>query len=171
MTKTFRRRFYTRPGEFLQDFRYVMSRRKLIRAAMRKLIAPAFRERLMMIVTEVNGCRYCSVYHSRLALTSGVPEEQLRELLAGSIPQDAPSEELPALLYARHWADRNAQPDPEAERRLEEVYGADRAAAIHILLRMIRVGNLLGNTADYLLYLFSFGRLGLREDESRFGGA
>jgi hypothetical protein len=36
-----------------------------------------------------------------------------------------------------------------------------------MVLRMIRVGNLLGNSADYLLYRLSFGLMGLRENESR----
>ncbi len=146
----------------------MLSHRTLIRSAMRELIPVDFRERLMMVVTEVNGCRYCSSYHSRQALTSGVPETELRELLAGSIPQEAPSTELPALYCAQNWAANNAQSDPQSEQHLREVYGAEKAEAIQIILRMIRVGNLLGNTADYWLFLFSFGWLGLRKDEARF---
>jgi len=168
MNKKFLRRMYSHPREFLQDFRYMMSHRPMIRRAMRELIPPSFRERLMMAVTEVNGCRYCSYYHSRRALTSGVPEAELREMLAGSIPQDTPAAELPALLYARHWAENNAAPDSQAEGRLREVYGEERSQAIKIILRMIRVGNLLGNTADYWLAVLTFGRLGLRKDEARF---
>jgi AhpD family alkylhydroperoxidase len=169
MTKKFLRRVYSRPSEFIRDFRYISSRREIIRRAMREIIPADFRERLMMVVTEVNGCRYCSSYHSQIALTSGVPESQLRELLTGSIPQDAPSEELPALLYARHWAESGANPDPQAENHLREVYGEEKFQAIEILLRMIRVGNLLGNTADYWLYLATFGMFGLRADEARYG--
>ena len=149
----------------------MMTHRALIHRAMNKLISFDFRERLMMIVTEVNGCRYCSTYHSRLALTSGVSDAELRELLDGSIPQDAPSEELPAMLYAHNWAEKNAQPDPEAEKRLREVYGDEKAEAIHIILRMIQVGNLLGNLADFLIYRFTFGRFGLREDETGFAAS
>lgn len=169
MRKRFLRRVYAHPGDFFRDFRYISSRRAMIRRAMRELIPADFRERLMMVVTEINGCRYCSSYHSQIALTSGVPESQLRELLAGSIPQDAPSEELPALLYARHWAENNANPDPQAEEHVREIYGKEKSQAIDIILRMIRVGNLLGNTADYWLYLLTFGFAGLRNDESRFG--
>jgi hypothetical protein len=33
---------------------------------------------------------------------------------------------------------------------------------------MIRVGNLLGNTADYFLDKLTFGMLGLRENEAQF---
>jgi AhpD family alkylhydroperoxidase len=171
MDKKFLRRMYSHPREFLQDFRYMMSRRPMIRRAMRELIPPSFRERLMMTVTEVNGCRYCSYYHSRSALTSGVSEAELREMLAGSIPQDTPAAELPALLYARHWAENNAAPDLQAEERLRGVYGEETSQAIEIILRMIRAGNLLGNTADYWLAILTFGRLGLRKDEARFAAA
>jgi hypothetical protein len=73
---------------------------------------------------------------------------------------NCPEEEAIALLYAQHWADSNAKPDPEATRRLEQAYGAEKAEAINLILRMIRVGNLSGNTWDHLLSRISFGRWG-----------
>ena len=42
-----------------------------------------------------------------------------------------------------------------------DVYGEEKAAAIHIVLRMIRRGNLMDNTADYILYRLTFGRAGV----------
>lgn len=168
MSRSFRRRYYNRLGDFWNDLRAILARRAQIRAAMRERVSLPFRERLMLVVTEVNGCRYCSYFHAQVALTSGITEPELRELLAGSIPAGAPAEELPALVYAQHWAERDAKPDGEAERRLREVYGDERAEAIHIVLRMIRIGNLLGNTGDYWLYRLSFGLFGMREDEHRY---
>jgi AhpD family alkylhydroperoxidase len=167
----FRRRKYDRPRELLQDLRRVVSSRVLLRSHLRQLIPSSFRERLMMVVTEVNGCRYCSYYHSRLALASGVSEAELRDLLGGTVPPDTPAEELAALLYARQWAEDNAKPDARAEERLREVYGDDKARAIQLVLAIIRVGNLMGNTADYLLFRLTFGSLGLRKDEERFRAA
>ncbi len=166
--KIFRRRIYRSLAEVRADFSYISQRRTLVRRAMRELVSPAFRERLMMMVTEVNGCRYCSYYHARQALKSGVSSAELRDLLAGSIPAETPPDEYLALVYAQHWAETKAKPDPEAEQKLIETYGEEKTAAINILLRMIRVGNLLGNTADYLLYRLSFGLLGLRKNESQF---
>lgn len=166
--RQFTRRIYRRPSELLADFRFIWERRPLIRRAMRELLSPAFRERLMMVVTEVNGCRYCSYYHARLALRAGISTDELRELLAGTIPTDVPQDELPALAYAQHWAEANAHPDPEVRQRLVEIYGEEKAEAIEIVLRMIRSGNLLGNLWDYWLYRISFGRLGLREGEERY---
>ena len=162
----FRRRLYKNPREFIEDIRFIMPNRALIKRAMRgDLISAAFRERLMMVVTQVNGCRYCSYFHAKEALKAGVPEAELQAILEGCVPESIPQGEYVGLLYAQHWAESNAQPDPAAIQKLTETYGKEKADAIHIILRMIRVGNLLGNFGDYLLYLISFGKLGLTEAE------
>jgi len=166
--KSFRRRVYHNLAEFRADLSWMRQRRRLIRRALRELISPAFRERLMLVVTEVNGCRYCSYYHAREALKSGLSAAELQAFLVGAIPAETPPDEYLALVYAQHWAETDAQPDREAVQKLIESYGEEKAAAIDIVLRMIRVGNLLGNTADYLLYRLSFGAMGLHENESQF---
>jgi AhpD family alkylhydroperoxidase len=168
--RTFSRRLYKNGSEFLDDIRFITGNRRQVRSALRELVQPDFRERLMLVVTDVNGCRYCSYGHGLAALKAGVPQEQIDELSAGLIPSGAPREEIPALLYAQHWAERNAHPEPQATARLVEIYGADKAEAIQILLRMIRVGNMLGNQGDYILFKLSFGRIGLRKDEARWSG-
>ncbi|MGA2765420.1 MAG: carboxymuconolactone decarboxylase family protein [Spirochaetia bacterium] len=161
--RAFRRRTYTGgPAGFLEDVRFVIGNLSLIKRAMRGgEISFRFRERLMMVVTEVNGCRYCSYYHSSQSIKAGLSSDELRVLLAGQIPVDWPPEEIPALVYARHWAQSNARPDFEAVHSLVERYGDEKAALIHSLLRLIRAANLLGNTLDYFLYRISFGWLGL----------
>ena len=168
--RTFSRRLYTNWGEFIFDIRFILGNRASVKRAFRELVQPDFRERLMLVVTDVNGCRYCSYGHSLAALKAGVPQEQIDELSAGLIPSGAPREEIPALLYARHWAECNTHPEPQATTRLVEIYGTEKAEAIQILLRMIRVGNLLGNQGDYILFKLSFGRIGLRKDEARWSG-
>lgn len=164
----FRRRTYTWKA-FWDEFRYLLAHRRDIRRAMRgDLVPAAFRERLMLVVTEVNGCPYCRAFHQQEALKAGLTPEELQHYLAGLIPEDAPPREYEALLYARHWAEQDARPDPAATQRLFATYGEDVARAILIALRMIRMGNLLGNTWDYFLYRLSFGRLGTRRDEARY---
>ena len=128
------------------------------------LVSYAFRERLMLAVTAVNGCRYCSYYHTKEALKAGLPEDELQKLLAGVV-DDAPAEELPALLYAQHWAETDGESETAVRQKLEETYGPARAEAIDTVLHMIRTGNLLGNTGDYWLYRLSFGRWGLTAAE------
>jgi AhpD family alkylhydroperoxidase len=142
--------------------RFLIGNRSLVKKAMRSgAISFGFRERLMMVVTEVNGCRYCSYYHSAQSIRAGLSNDELRILLAGQIPEDSPMEEIPALVYAQHWAETNARPDSEAVQLLVETYLDEKADMIHAILRMIRAGNLMGNTWDYFLNRISCGRLGL----------
>jgi len=161
LKNTFQKRTYQGLGEIWKDFRYIMKHRPIIRRAMRELLSPAFRERLMLVVTEVNGCRYCRTFHASEALKEGITDTELAELLAGQIPADTPEEEIPAMIYARYWAESDAQPAPEDVQELIDVYGEEKTEAIHIVLRMIRMGNLMGNTADYILYRLTFGRAGV----------
>ena len=111
----------------------------------------------MLAVTSVEGCRYCSYFHSKLALKGGMTREEVGKLLSGDV-QDCPEEEYIAVLYAQHWAESDAHPDPEAVQRLQETYGSEMVEAIHLMLRMVRLGNLLGNTWDYILFRISFGK-------------
>ena len=156
----FKRRIYRRPIQLIADFRGIMRRRREIRPLMRgEVIDAAFRERLMLAVTQVNGCRYCSYGHARQALAEGISQEEITALGQGMFA-GSPSEEVPALLYAQHWAEADGEPDQAARHRLVEQYGEEAAASIELVLRMIRMGNLLGNTWDYVLYRISFGRWG-----------
>jgi AhpD family alkylhydroperoxidase len=160
-SRKFNKRYYNNLGQFWRDFRYPFQNHNQLKLAMSgDLVSPAFRERLMLAVTAVNGCRYCSYFHAREALRTGLPEAEIRAMQDG-IVDNAPAEELPALLYAQHWAESNATPDPAIRHKLTEAYGIERANAIELVLRLIRMGNLLGNMADYWLFRLSFGRLGV----------
>jgi AhpD family alkylhydroperoxidase len=154
----FNKRTYRSLKELFTDLCFPIRNRKQLREVKNKgLLSPAFQERLMLAVTSVEGCRYCSYFHSKLALKGGISQEEIGKLLSGDV-EGCPEEEALAILYAQHWAESNARPDAEAAQKLQEIYGSEKAEAIHLMLRMIRLGNLLGNTWDYLLYRISFGR-------------
>jgi AhpD family alkylhydroperoxidase len=156
----FKKRTYGSVKEFVADLCFpIKNRRKLREVKKKRLLSPAFQERLVLAVTSVEGCRYCSYFHSKLALKGGISQEEIGELLSGEV-KGCPEEEVLAVLYAQHWAESNAFPDQEAVDRLKETYGAEMVEAIHLVLRMIRLGNLVGNTWDYLLYRMSFGKWG-----------
>jgi AhpD family alkylhydroperoxidase len=153
-----RKRTYRGWKEFFADIWYLNKNLKTVIRVMRgRIIAEDFRERLMLAVTSVYGCRFCSWAHTREALRSGIDREDIASLLIGSV-DNCPPDETIALLYAQHWADSNAKPDPEAIERLEQAYGAEQAKAINLALRIVRVGNLSGNTWDHFIYKISFGR-------------
>ena len=65
---------------------------------MRELVSPAFREWLMLVVSEVNGCRYCRTFHASEALKVGINDRELDQLLAGQVLTDTPEEEIPAMI-------------------------------------------------------------------------
>lgn len=157
--RVFRRRLYRSPGAFIGEVVFLLRRAGAVRRAMHRGLSPAFRERLMLAVTAVNGCRYCSWFHSRVALRAGMEGDEVRSILDGMTGK-APEDEIPALLYAVHWAERDAVPDLETRGAFLETYGEEKAEAIELALRAIRMGNLLGNSWDYFLHRLSGGTLG-----------
>ncbi|MFN2290412.1 MAG: carboxymuconolactone decarboxylase family protein [Anaerolineae bacterium] len=152
----FKKRYYT-PRAFWRDLRVVMAGMPGFRDTARSgRVSRAFAEKIMLAVTEVNGCRYCAYGHTRMALKEGVSPEEIEKILAAELG-DFPEEEAVALAFAQHWAETAGQPDPEAERRFREYYGPTISGDILNWMRMISMGNLMGNTLDAILY-----RLGLR---------
>jgi AhpD family alkylhydroperoxidase len=156
----FKRRIYHSLSEVVADLKAIMARRDQMKPLMRgELIDAAFRERLMLAVTAVNGCRYCSYLHAKQALVEGMSSEEVKALQDGELA-NSPTEELAALLYAQHWAETRGKPEPAARRRVTERYGEEMVEAMELALRTIQMANLLGNTMDYTLYRVSFGRWG-----------
>ena len=156
----FKRRTYHNLGEFLADVRMMRSRRQEIRTLMRgEIISPSFRERLMLAVTQVNQCRYCSFAHAREALSKGMSQEEIEALGKGTFDA-SPPREVPALLYAQHWAEADGAPEPSVREQVVARYGEQAVGLMELAFRMIRAGNLSGNTFDYFLYRLSFGRWG-----------
>lgn len=159
-SKPFNRRFYHNIRDILIDMKAIISRRRQIKTLMRDGdISSAFRERIMLAVTEVNGCRYCQYAHAKMALEAGLSEEEIKSLSSGSF-HNCPDEEVPALLYAQHWAEKNGKPDLDTRQKVVDIYGLKNVKSIELAMRMIRMGNLLGNTWDYVLFRLSFGKLG-----------
>lgn len=155
----FRRRYYRSGARLWRDLRQLAA----LRAQPHATVAPALRERLMLVVTAANQCRYCAAFHTRAAPLSGLAPGEVALLLGGEL-QHAPAAEQPALLYAHGWAAADGAPDRSGYAQLVAIYGPDQAAGIALVLHMIRIGNLLGNTADYLLFRLSGGRLGQHAD-------
>ena len=160
MKAEFGRRKYRNFKEFLVDIWFLLrNTAQVFRMLRRGTVSPAFRERLMLAVTAVYRCRYCTWVHTREALRSGLTGEGVMALLSGSV-NGCPTDEALAILYAQHWADADANPTPESFKMLVDSYGIEKAQAVNFVLRMIRIGNLTGNSWDYLLHRVSFGRLG-----------
>ena len=158
--KPFSRRYYHSLWAMLKDAKIIMGQRNKIKQVMHDgPISDSFRERIMLTVTEVNGCRYCQYAHAKMALDAGLTSSEI-EALSEGVFQQCPAEEVPALLYAQHWAEANGEPDAQTREEVVKIYGEEATEAMDLAMRMIRMGNLMGNTWDYILYHVSFGHWG-----------
>lgn len=110
-------------------------------------IGQEFIERIMLAVTEVNGCEICSYAHTNWALEAGLSNEEISRLLAGS-DEGIPQDELPAILFAQHYADTKGKPDKDAWARVVAVYGQTKALGILGAVREIMIGNIYGAAAS-----------------------
>ena len=160
MGKQFNKRLYPNLREFLGDLGFILKRSDKMKVLMRaEVIDEQFRERLMMAVTGVNGCRYCSYYHTQLALSAGIDPHELHAM-GEQCFEHSPADQQTALLYAQHWVESSAHPDPGAIECLRREDTPEQVELIELCLRTIRVGNLSGNLFDYLLFKLSFGKWG-----------
>jgi AhpD family alkylhydroperoxidase len=125
----------------------------MLRAQRKGLVTKAFQERIMLAVTEVNGCKYCNYYHTRLAMKEGISKEEIRAMRTGK-NAGLPEDEALALIYAQHYADTGGKPDPENRERLISYYGLEKARAIEASIRAITVGNIYGIAVDGLMRRF-----------------
>jgi AhpD family alkylhydroperoxidase len=149
----FPKRFFTL-STFVASARELFAQLDELHAAFtQRRIARPFAEKIMLAVTQVNGCRYCSYAHARLALQAGVCEIELRDLLVGEFGH-LPQAEQVALLFAQQYAAQADRYDAAAWQRLQDTYGSAAASAILAYIRVITFANLYGNTGDALLERF-----------------
>ncbi|MFW9994397.1 MAG: carboxymuconolactone decarboxylase family protein [Candidatus Odinarchaeota archaeon] len=141
----FRKRSYTFQS-FLKDFSYILLNVRSIRDTIRsKRISRRFAERIMLACTAVNDCIYCAWGHAKWALESGCTEEEISDILSLDFER-LPREELVALAFAQHYAESRGNPSKEAQKTLATYYGLETSKDILNYIRMITLGNLLGNT-------------------------
>jgi len=116
----------------------------LSKAKKNKIITEQFQERLMLAVTEVNGCALCSYAHTKMALEAGLSEDEISQLLEGSNQEHTPKEEMNAILFASYYAECRAKVDKEIWKKIVEEYKIDKALGILAAIRIITVGNVYG---------------------------
>ena len=113
----------------------------------------AFLERIMLAVTEVNGCAMCSYYHTKVALEEGFRTEEIRAMLGGNFA-DVPEEQLSGVLFAQHYADQRGKPARESWDRIVREYNETGAYGILAVTRMIMMGNAIGIPSGSFLLRF-----------------
>ena len=115
----------------------------MVKAKKNKSLSPELIERIMLGVTEVNGCEVCSYAHTKMALEQGLSNEEIQNLLTGTA-DGVPPDEMPAFLFAQHYADTRGNPTEESWNRIESLYGKNKANGILGAIRSIMIGNVHG---------------------------
>jgi AhpD family alkylhydroperoxidase len=115
----------------------------MLMAKKNRKLSPKFIERIMLAVTEVNDCTICSYAHTKLAIESGMSNEEIKNMLSGII-DDVPADEVAAVIFAQHYADTRGNPTLESWQRVVEIYGISKAKGILGSIRTIMIGNTYG---------------------------
>jgi len=125
----------------------------LIKNRRQPLISQAFVERIMLAVTEVNGCAVCAYGHTQMALKQGFTQTEINAFLSGSSAY-VTSEEAKAILFAQHYADTKGVVDPLAYAEVMKTYGDKKTAVILASIQMMMIGNIAGLPISALLRRF-----------------
>lgn len=143
MKDTMGRKLYSL-GEFYKIYYLTFfSVYDFIYAKRNDLLEEPFIERIMLAVTEVNGCLFCSYAHTKMALEAGMSNEEIQNMLAG-VRDDVPEEQMSAVLFSQHYAETRGNPSNKSWERLVEVYGLPEAKGILGAIRIMMFGNSAG---------------------------
>jgi AhpD family alkylhydroperoxidase len=115
----------------------------LIRNKTKPVISPEFVERIMLSVTEVNGCAICAYGHTQMALKMGLSQEEITAFLSGNAEVIRP-DEAKAILFAQHYAETKGFVDREAHQTMIDHYGESKSRVILAAIQMMMIGNIAG---------------------------
>ncbi|MCF7932972.1 MAG: carboxymuconolactone decarboxylase family protein [Acholeplasmataceae bacterium] len=115
----------------------------LIRHAIRPRVSKKTIERLMLAVTEVNGCEVCSFAHTKMALKQGFTKEEIHAMLTAS-GEFIPKEEAVAIFFAQHYAESKGTPAKESYERFIATYGKKNGRVMRHAIQMMMYANLTG---------------------------
>lgn len=155
--KSFRKKHFTARSFLAGSGHFILNIPRLVRAVRSDRVKGQFAEKIMLAVTAVNECRYCTRYHTDMAQETGVDQTTIDHILESDIDAAVNEMERPALVFAQRYAEADGEPGSEAHSELRQAYGSETAADVLGLVRAIYYGNLLGNTFDALT--FAVGQL------------
>lgn len=143
MAQQFNKRLYS-VKDYYSIMRYAMKTIKYMKSGRKSnVLDKGLESRIMLAVTEVNGCEMCSYHHTSEALKNGMSQEDISSLLNGNTG-DIPKDEGVAIFFAQHYAELKGKPKRSAWNRLVSTYGKEKAYAILAATRIIMVGNVSG---------------------------
>jgi len=156
--KAFRKKVLTIKTFFKESFSLFRNFKGLKVAFRRKLIDSSFRERIMLAVTQVNQCRFCSFGHTHAALSTGISSKEIKEILDANF-NNVPDNQKLALCFAQNFAESNGSVEPDYLNRLNCYYGIETSQDILTFTRFMSFCNLCGYTLEGFLQRFKGKRI------------
>lgn len=148
----FRKRRFTARTLLIGVGQFIQNIPGLVRAIRADRVDKQFAEKIMLAVTAVNECRYCTRYHTGLARETGVAQTTIDHILQRDIEAAVSQMERPALVFAQRYAEADGNPPSQTHSELRETYDTATAADVVAFVRAIYFGNLAGNTVDALRF-------------------
>jgi len=143
MAQQFYKKIYSLREGYVILFQAVRTMPYLARSRKRKELSSELIERIMLAVTEVNGCEVCSYGHTKMALEQGMSSEEIQKLLSGAT-DGIPIDEVKAVFFAQHYADTRGHPSAASWQQIVATYGTTKALGILGATRAIMFGNAYG---------------------------
>lgn len=143
MGQEFYKKIYTVKEGYVALIKGLRTVKYFVKSKKSGQMSPHFIERIMITVTEVNGCEVCSYGHTKIALEQGMSDEEIQMLFSG-YTEAIPNDEMKAILFAQHYADTRGNPTKDSWNRILEGYGIEKALGILGAIRMIMIGNSYG---------------------------
>lgn len=143
MEQKFFKRIYTIREFYTSVYLAIRTFGRYRRSLRKKEMSPEAAERIMLAVTEVNGCEVCSYVHTKIALEKGMSSEDIKSILSGSSGA-IPEEEAAAIFFAQHYADSRGKPSAAAWNRVVEEYGESKALGTLGAARLMMAANIYG---------------------------
>lgn len=141
-----RLRIFASFGEFIFLFFKTFGRMTALRNVPRKeKISPRFRTMLMLAVSQVNQCAYCSYLHARRALEEGIAQEEITAIVE-NVGRRVDRSEAAGVLFAQQMAETKGNPSAVSCKTLERCYGTYQALQIRAFTQSVLFGNLCCNT-------------------------
>jgi AhpD family alkylhydroperoxidase len=154
MPKTFAKRTYTMPLLLRCFGAMVLYTPFGLAGLVRPATSRSLREKVIIGVTSVNDCRWCSWLHTGIALKQGVNLDELQSLLSSDTFGTVTDREATAILFAQHFADTRRHPTPAARLALAKQFTLYQRLEIMAWIHFIYFANLSGNSADAWLARF-----------------
>lgn len=143
MRQEFYKKIYSAQELYVTLHKGLRTMKHILKNKKSKELTPDFIERIMLAVTEVNGCEVCSYAHTKIALEHGMSNEEIQSLLSGNTGR-IPDAEAIAILFAQHYADTRGNPTCDSWQRVVKAYGISKALGILGAVRTIMIGNVSG---------------------------